>query len=467
MSGSVPVNSVSWRVILLRRNASEFLVFETGSGLFLPIVEIPAHSRTAQALNAEIKVLWHLAVYSLYSLELIDTCPMIRYHVVETLQHDARAPQSARWVSAGDASRLRFAESSDFAAVQMWSERLTRKEANTSHLPFDKPGWFFAVKDFVQDSIQNIPLRLTGQFLQSNASPSFSLIRFETDGDAIWFKAVGEPNTCEFSLTVFVSSKLPAFSPRVLATQPLWNGWVMLEIAGKPLAQTENLSAWCNAARDLARMQIASIEMIDGILQNEPRDVRTTALLGQVQPFFALMREWMDRQTKTTPARLSLSEIEQLESDTRDALLALQHVRIPDTLGHLDLNPENVMTVNGGTVFLDWAEGCIGHPFLSFAHVLEYFLRTFGNNAPEKSTLIHAYLDVWEPLRLTEAPQTTLSTSLFLAIFAHAVSTDLWRDSRRMLEPATAGYYRSLARRMKRYRDQVRDGVSIVSEMFV
>jgi hypothetical protein len=53
-----------------------------------------------------------------------------------------------------------------------------------------------------------------------------------------------------------------------------------------------------------------------------------------------------------------------------------------------------------------------------------------------------------------------------LAIFAHGVSTDLWRDSRRMLEPATAGYYRSLARRMKRYRDRVQDGVSSVSELF-
>jgi hypothetical protein len=465
MSESVPVNSVPWRVILLRRNASELLVFETKSGLFLPTAEIPAHSRTAQALNTEIKALWRIAVYALYPVELIDIGPTIRYHVVEALQHDAEAPPSARWVSTSDSSRLCFTESSDFAAVQMW--RHARKETNTSHPPFDKPGWFFAVKDFVQDSIQNIPLRLTGQFLQSNASPSFSLIRFETDGDAIWFKAVGEPNTREFPLTVFVSSKLPAFSPRVLATRPLWNAWVMLEIAGKPLAETENLSAWCNAARNLARMQIASIEMIDGILRSEPRDVRTTALLGQVEPFFALMREWMDRQTKTTPARLSLSDIDQLECDTRDALLALQQERIPDTLGHLDLNPENVMTANGGTVFLDWAEGCIGHPFLSFAHLLEYFLGTFGNNAREKSTLIHAYLDVWEPLRLTDAPETTLSTSLFLAIFAHAVSNDLWRDSRRMLEPATAGYYRSLARRMKRYRDQARNGVSSVSEMFV
>jgi hypothetical protein len=463
MSESTPVNSVSWRVLLLGRNASELLVFERESGLFLPTVEIPAHCRTAQALNANIKARWGLDVYSLYPIEMVDTGPAVRYHVVEALHQDSEVPHSARWVSVRDARSLCFRESSDSGAVQTWHGRLARKEINTSHPPFDKPGWFPAVKGFVQGAIRNLPLRLTGAFLQYNASPSFSLVRFATDGEAVWFKAVGEPNTREFSLTVFLSSILPAFTPRVLATQPLWNAWAMPEIAGLPLAQTEDLSAWCNAARDLARMQIASIEMTENIIRCAPRDVRTVALLGQVKPFFTLMREWMDRQTKTSPARLSQSELEQLECDTRDALLALQQERIPDTLGHLDLNPENVMTGNGGTVFLDWAEGCVGHPFFSFAHLLEYFLRTLGNNASEKSALIRAYLDVWEPFRGTDAPVRTLSTSIFLAIFAHAVSTDLWRDDRRMLEPATAGYYRSLARRMKRYRDRAREGVSSVS----
>jgi hypothetical protein len=466
MSVAVPTNSVSWRVLLLRQYASEFLVFEGESELSLPSVEIPADSRTAQALNAGIQARWGLNVYSLYAIELTDPCPTVRYHAAEVLQQDAEAPRSAKWVSVSDARHLRFGESSDSAAVQAWIERLGTKKTNTSHSPFDKPGWFPNVREFVQGAIDNIPLRLAGPFLQCNASPSFSLIRFETDGDAVWFKAVGEPNAREFPLTVFLSSKLPSFTPRMLATRPLWNAWVMPDIAGVPLAQTEDPSAWCNAARDLARMQVASIEMTEDLLRCEPRDVRTRALLEQVKPFFALMQEWMERQTKTSPARLSRSEIEQLECDTRNALLALQLDGIPDTLGHLDLNPENVMTANGETVFLDWSEGCVGHPFLSFAHLLEYFLRTFGTNTRQESALIRAYLDVWEPLGLTATPETTLSTSAFLAIFAHAVSTDLWRDSLRMLEPATAGYYRSLARRMKRYRDRAQDGVSSVSELF-
>jgi hypothetical protein len=466
MSASAPIHSVAWRVLLLRKKASEFLVFEAESGLLLPTVDIPTHSRTAQALNAGIQTRWGLDVYSLYAIEFADTCSTVRYHAAEVLQQDAEAPRSAKWVSVDDACHLRFGEGSDSAAVQAWVERPGTRETNTSHPPFDNTGWFPVVREFVQDAIQKIPLRLAGPFLQCNASPSFSLIRFATDGDAVWFKAVGEPNAREFPLTVFLSSTLPTYTPRVLAIQPLWNAWVMLDIAGVPLAQTEDPSAWCNAARDLARMQVASIGMTGDLLGCTPRDVRAGALLEQVKPFFALMEEWMDRQTKTSPARLSRSEIEQLECDTRNALLAMQLDGIPDTLGHLDLNPENVMTANGETVFLDWSEGCVGHPFLSFAHLLEYLLRTFGTNTRQESALIRAYLDAWEPLGLTDTPEAMLSTSVFLAIFAHAVSTDLWRDSGRMLEPATAGYYRSLARRMKRYRDRVQDGVSSVSELF-
>ncbi|MGA2811783.1 MAG: phosphotransferase [Candidatus Acidiferrum sp.] len=464
MSESAP-HSVSWRVLLLRKGASELLVFRTESGLFLPSVEIPAGCRTAPALNSNIKARWGLAVYSLYPIETAGGGPTIRYHLIEALHPDAEAPPSARWVLLHDARLASFSDSSDSGAVQTWLAGQVSKEINKSRPPFVTPGWFPAVQGFVQAAIR--PLRLTGAFLQYNASPSFSLIRLETEGPAVWFKAVGEPNAREFPLTVFLSVKLPVFTPRVLASEPLWNAWLMPEIAGVALARTKDPGAWFRAARDLARMQIASMAMTEGLLACAPRDVRTEALLVQVKPFFALMREWMNRQAKPSPPRLTELELEQLACDTQDALLALQQERIPDTLGHLDLNPENVITADGGTVFLDWAEGCVGHPFLSFAHFLEYFLRTFGNHAPETSGLIRAYLEAWHSLEGTDALLRTLSRTVFLAIFAHAVSSDLWRDDRRMLEPATAGYYRSLARRMKRYRDRAREGVSSVSEMFV
>jgi hypothetical protein len=465
VSKSVQANTELWRVVLFRRNASELLVFETDSGLRLPIVDIPIHCRVAPALNARVKIRWNLDVYSLYPILAADACAVARYHIVEALQHDAAAPQTARWISLGEALGSRFAERSDFAAVQAWIESLSEGDTNGSRRPFEKPGWFFALKDLVQDAILTIPLTLNGAFLQLNASSSFSLIRFETSGEAVWFKAVGEPNTREFPLTVLLSSRLPAYLPRVLATQPLWNAWMMPAVPGIALSQTEDLSLWCNAARDLARLQIASIEIVDDIRACQARDARTETLLGQVKPFFTLLRELMELQAKTPPPRLSPSELEQLACDTREALLDLQRDGIPDTLGQLDVNPENIMALHDGTVFLDWAEASIGHPFLSFPYLLEYFLRSVSGNARAKPLLIRAYADVWESTRFLENPAATLSTSAFLAIFVHAVCTDLWRDNGKLLEPAVAGYYRSLARRMKKYRDRIQSGASNVCEV--
>jgi hypothetical protein len=50
-----------------------------------------------------------------------------------------------------------------------------------------------------------------------------------------------------------------------------------------------------------------------------------------------------------------------------------------------------------------------------------------------------------------------------LAVFAHGVSTDAWRSADRLEEPFIAGYYRSLARRMKLYAERIETGTLPVS----
>jgi len=52
----------------------------------------------------------------------------------------------------------------------------------------------------VQRAIEPYGLRLSGEFRQLNASPTFALLRLETTGQALWFKAVGEPNLREFPI---------------------------------------------------------------------------------------------------------------------------------------------------------------------------------------------------------------------------------------------------------------------------
>jgi phosphotransferase family enzyme len=467
MHETLHLETETWRLILLRRNASELLAFRSSGGLYLPSVEIPIHTRVVQVLNREIRTRWGLDVYSLYPLRADIAHPAIRYHVVEALRHDAVHPQGTEWVHIDDLAVACFAEPADYSAVETWNEHLTGTGSNGGRSPLEKPGSLFFIRDLIRDAIQPISLALKEDFLQFNAGSGFSLVRFETDGSAIWFKAVGAPNEHEFPLTITLASIVSSYLPRVLAAHPSLNAWVMLEVPGLSLSRTIDPSAWTNAARDLAEMQIATLERTNDILQCQPRDLRLTTLLAQVSPFFARLSDLMARQTKPVPARLTPEEVAELAIDMREALLELQRENIPDSLGHLDLNPENMIASNGRTVFLDWAEGSLGHPFFSLAYFLEHASRTFNGGAEFQERLIHVYADVWKSAQIATNPVRALSLSVLTAVFAHAVSTDHWKDERKLQEPGMAGYYRSLARRMKCYRDRIHSGASSVTEVLV
>ena len=462
----VPAKMEVWRIVLLRRNASEFLVFETDQALRLPTVEIPEYSRVALELNARIKAVWGLDVYSLYPIPSVDAPQPARYHVVEALPFGDAAPETARWISLCDAGNFLFSDRSDFAAIEAWRASFSERNTNRSLRPFEKPGWFFALKESLQDALRKIPLTLNGNFVQYTAGASCSLIRFETSREAVWFKAVGEPNSREFPLTILLSSGLQDYLPRILATQPAWNAWIMPAVPGAPLSEADDPSLWCRAARDLARLQIASVGIVGDVLELKPRDVRTEALLERVRPFFAAVGMLMEQQTKSAPPRVLPSELETLESDTREALLVLEREPVPDTVGNLDLNPDNVIALPQSTVFLDWAEASVGHPFFSLAHLLEHRRVCARNPANREDCMVRMYLAECVKHWSLSNPNRILCLAVFLAVFAHAVSTDAWRDGTALRDARLAGYYRSLTRRMKSYASRLRNGASCVSEMF-
>jgi Phosphotransferase enzyme family len=459
MNQRVPTDSVRWRLVLLRSDAPEVLLFQSSSVLRLPVVAIPIQSRTALNINAQVKALWGIDVVSLYSLDTNEIDSGARYHVVEAIHRDAQAPSSACWIPLSTITRNCFEQAGDFTAVETGLGRKATRISGGQRQPFEAPGWFVAVKEMVRKSAEKWSLVPTGQFVQFNASRSFSLVRFETDGRALWFKAVGEPNVREFELTALLSSRLSEFVPRVLTTEPAWNAWTVLGAGGVPLSRANDTAAWCRAARDLARMQIASIVVTDELLACHARDVRVQALLGQLKPFFQVMNELMDRQPVGTPRALAAGELRELEIGIREALLDLLGESAPDTVGHLDLNPDNIMVDSGGAVFLDWAEGAVGHPFLSLSYLLEFSSRRFEADIEATALLIRSYAREWEAAGLALDFGPTLTTCTLLAIFAHAVSTDLWRDDQHLQDPGVAGYYRSLTRRMKKYSDRIRNGI--------
>jgi hypothetical protein len=281
-------------------------------------------------------------------------------------------------------------------------------------------------------------------------APSFSLIRFETDGPALWFKAVGKPNEKETSITCTLAQLFPDYLPPILGTRPDWNGWLAEEAEGRNLHETQEITFWKAAATALARLQIESIDHGPRILSAGARDLGPAVLASLVQPFIEMMTQLMEEQRKVPPAVLCRQELLSLGDCIHSALAALDAVGIPPTVGHFDLNPGNIIVSPTRCVFLDWVEAYVGNPLLSFEYLLEHLRGITAMSASVEATLIESYCAQWEKVVSPAAFGEALRFGPLLAVFAYAIGNDAWTDMQKLLEPATAGYLRSLARRMNR-----------------
>lgn len=440
----------TYRLIITRRNASEILLLPIGSGWALPRVEIRPHERFAEQLTEETARALVLAVYCLFVTRLPassrpEEAPCA---VMESVKQNDRPPVGTQWMPAATAAD--YCEPNDSTAVRNTLAEIDSYAKHTKTGPFARPGWMRELFTWANEQIAPLALRLTGGFRQLNASPTFALIRLETEGGAVWFKATGEPNAHEFPIAVSLSQLFPRYVPRILGVHQSWNGWLSAEVAGASLHETADFRAWERAATELAELQIESIGKTAELLEARLKDLRIPALQSRIDPFIARMREFMAAQMKDTPAPLVGSELATLAEALKESCGLLKSLGLPNTLGHIDFNPGNILISEDKCVFLDWAEGCVASPFLTFEYLREHMSRSGIKEPAAGERLAAAYLRPWTSFYSPEDLRRALTLSPLIAAFAYAVSTDSWRSLDLASNPTLAAYYRSLTRRMYR-----------------
>ena len=444
------------RIILLRLPRGrdpEVLLGREGARHTLPEVRVACFERLTEQLTAALQETFSIDAVSISSLQAQPAGPrpeQIPYEIMEARGTFKGAPNGERWVSVSSLAEDGFLDPNDFQAVR---EALSESVHAGSRGPFTHLGWFDELEHWVEEQIRPRGLALSGRFRQLNACPTFSLIRFETTGPAVWFKAVGHPNEREYALTLGLACSFSKFLPQVIARRPESNGWLSLEAEGPLLDESPAFRSWEMAARDLARLEIDSLDRCVDLLGLGARDLSRSALAELVEPFLEVMGVVMECQPKTPPPRLSRDELHILSARVQDALSLLEKTGIPKTLGHLDLNPGNIVCSPEGSVFLDWAEGFVGHPFLSFEYLRQHFRRTFGLNRSEEAELTACFTAPWRSFASEDQIRLALRVIPLVAVFACAVGDQAWKDPRRLEEPRTAAYLRSLTRRMEREAD--------------
>ena len=447
-SSSSQCDHATYRLIVFRRNRSEILLIPQASGFQLPSVEIFMWQRAAENLCTAVKQRWGCEAICLWALDgnLGNTRgDTNHYGVMECWRESRACTESAAWVplssipakSLDPEERLMIQQSSTSAAGK---DRLS---------PFARPGWFEQLLKWACDVLRPLGFELSGPFKQFNASPSFSLLRFETSGPAVWFKAVGEPNRHEFGITLTLAKLFPAHLPAVIGTRPDWNGWLSFEAEGMNLADTREISVWEIVVASLARLQFHSLNNAKEITAAGARDLSVGTLLANLNPFFEMMSQLMAEQRKVPPPVLGKADLRLLAATIQESLTQLGELAMPDTLGHGDLNPGNIIVSPVNCAFLDWAEAYVGNPVFSFQYLLEHFRRSSPQDYVVPEKLKRAYVEQWQLPAACGALDEALHLSPLLAAFAHAVACSAWNDQDMLDDSATAGYLRSLTRRMR------------------
>jgi len=443
------------RLIVTRRNASEILLVTAGSGWALPRVEIHPHERVAEQLTAEARRAWGIETCCLFA-------PSVRASfeheeagcvVMESVRQNDKPPAGTCWMPSSTASEC--CDSPDASAVRNALAEIESHRKGERAGQFARPGWMRELFTWAQEQIAPLGLRLTGGFRQLNASPTFSLIRLETEGGAVWFKATGEPNCHELRVTIALARLFPRYVPPILGVHQAWNGWLSADAAGVSLDEIAGFPAWERVARDLAELQIESIGKAGELLEAQARDLRPPVLTGRIDPFIARMGEFMAAQEKPTPAPLVQSELTTLAEALKESCALLENIGLPNTVGHTDLNAGNIVASEDRCAFLDWAEGCITNPLLTFEYLREHMSRNGVEERASGERLAAAYLRPWESFHSPVDLRRAREFSPLIAVFAYAVATDSWRSLDFSANPTLAGYYRSLTRRMYRESIQV------------
>ena len=442
----------SVRLVISRGHGEDVLLEGTDARFRLPSFEVPRCERLSEFLTSEAKKLWGQQLICLFTPPM-DCCEgertRSRYCVMEYLGNSTTWGSALKWVPFPSLPSIPFTEPFERQVIQQAIASWTNYSQGFAPGPFAKPNWFQELRAWSKGPVGTLGYRLTGRFRQFNAGPSFTLIRFESSGPAVWFKAVGESKRSEFDVTLSIARLAPDFVPRVVAVRPEWNGWLALESEGRRLRDTESLECWESAAMGLAELQLALIGKQNLFLALGAHDLRLKTLFEAVNGFIGVAAELMEQQAKSCPPPVRQSEVQILGEQITDALSKLQDVGLPEPLGHLDLNPDNILVSTGGCIFLDWAEAYVGHPFFSLSYLLEHFRRRPGSDDSAATLISKAYRKPWGRFLSPNTVNDALTYAPLIAVFAYALA--VVREG--FANESARGYLRALVRRMKKEAD--------------
>jgi hypothetical protein len=436
--------SDSYRLIFFNASGTHVFLFEQHGRWSFPEVQIPKFTRVFAEIGECIQKTWNINSSLLFS-NLTPSADAKRFYAALEAPKDCEELQGLSRCQVSDARAL-LDDCEDVAFLESCSARLLNPEASSPG-PFARLGWIYRIQEWVQ---QVPEAGEVVSFSQLSGSNDTCLIRFDTSSRTLWYKAVGQSDPKEFSITYALSELLPQYLPRILAFDPNPKAWLMASGGETTLSEAPGFDAWVTTARRLAAMQVDSVCHVPKLLAAGGTDLRAGALREVITPFFDFIDILMQQQVKNPPPPLSPSELTEIAAVLSDAVSELVEIGMPDVIGHSDFNPGNILITGNHSVFIDWSAAHVGSPTLTLEYLIAHFKRSCAAVAGQDDILRKAFREQWFSIIPDPEFHRAQELSPLIAVFASAISDNAWHVPAHLAFPGVPGYLRSLARIMNR-----------------
>ena len=431
-----------YRVVLVEPGSRRVRVYVEGGALRLPRIEIPRVARVVSELQTALIRVWGVRVFI---LDFVPTEPGASPCVLGRL--------------------LEVRDAVDFLAVdpdQIPDQELSEQERRLVQVmleddprnPVSRVGWIEEAVAWVE-SATGLRVCSGADVQQHNAGGGFMLVQFfMEDGYSFWLKATGAPNLHERHVTELLATLYPPSLPHIVATKPEWNAWLMsgeaLSLTSLPADAVTVLRLLGGAVKSLAELQIETIGRESLFFAVGAADQRLDVVRDRSHQLFAYVAEAMSYQVSTKVPRIGTARLNEMRQVLERVCGHFDRLGTPSTILHGDMNLGNLVFSEDRCQFIDWCEGYVGHPFVTFQHIL---LLNPLKDSEGKDWVNEALRGVYRAAMTKVCDPQVVEHSFACMAFFGAVSAlygrgnwpnDVRKDSLQL------GYVRTIARQMDR-----------------
>ena len=313
---------------------------------------------------------------------------------------------------------------------------------------WSSPAWRQLAVSWLDEQLAVAGVRRTREVEQPHLRPWATVLKAQTTGGTVWFKACGPATAFEVGLYRLIDHVAPEHVLSPIATD-LTRGWIVLPDGGLSLGDhltgAELAHAMETAVSSYGHLQRTLAPHVGDLLALGITDMRPASMPGRfeeaLQAVGAHIEASGDATDRTTYERvLGLGETVGTWCDELAAAGGLL------SLDHNDLHPWNILTTRadgtGRAKFYDWGDSVVAHPFASMLVPLGYMQHHLGVSLdhPRVLRLRDAYLDAFTDL----GPHTELVETLQLACRVGKIARALtWDRSLRAQGYDQAGEFAS------------------------